>query len=43
MLALDEGAEVDIQRLACVGMSRARAILHVIGSQRVLEILKWPV
>jgi superfamily I DNA/RNA helicase len=43
ILILDDGAEVDLQRLAYVGMSRARAILHVIGSQRVQEVLKWPV
>jgi len=41
ILILHDGGPDEIRRLAYVGMSRARAILYVIGSLHVRDALKW--
>lgn len=41
ILILHDGESDEVRRLAYVGMSRARAILFVIGSLQVRDALKW--
>ena len=42
ILLLHDQDSDELRRLAYVGMSRARALLHVIGSKATREILEWP-
>ena len=42
VLVLHEQDPDELRRLAYVGMSRARVLLHVIGSKVTRELLNWP-
>ena len=42
ILLLHDQDPSELKRLAYVGMSRARVVLHVIGSARTEALLEWP-
>jgi Nuclease-related domain/UvrD-like helicase C-terminal domain/AAA domain len=42
ILLLHEQDPEEVRRLAYIGMSRARALLHVVGSSSIRALLEWP-
>jgi len=41
ILLLHDGEEQDVKRLAYVGMSRARALLVLIASKAMFDVIRW--
>ena len=41
ILLLHDGEEQDVKRLAYVGMSRARALLVLIASKSMFDVIRW--